>query len=121
MVFHIENADIGVSTGNAPKMLPDTGPLQIFRDRELVPYAVQEVRELQTALGLVAAGSGIALVPGSVERLRRDNVVYRPLDAPEAISPVIMSTHKGDRSPDVDRMLKIIKDMYKKDGITFGK
>ena len=95
--------------------------LQIFRDRELVPYAVQEVRELQTALGLVAAGSGIALVPGSVERLRRDNVVYRTLDAPEAVSPVIMSTRKGDRSPDVDRMLKIIKDMYKKDGITFGK
>jgi DNA-binding transcriptional LysR family regulator len=95
--------------------------LQIFRDRELVPHTVQEVRELQTALGLVAAGSGIALVPGSVERLRRDNVVYRPLDAPEAVSPVIMSTRKGDRSPDVDRMLKIIKDMYKKDGIIFGK
>lgn len=95
--------------------------LQIFRNRELVPHAVQEVRELQTALGLVAAGGAIALVPGSVERLRRDNVVYRPLDAPEAVSPVIMSTRKGDRSPDVERMLKIIKEMYKKDRVTFGK
>ena len=95
--------------------------LSIFRDRDLVPRAVLEVRELQTALGLVAANSGIAIVPGSVERLRGDNVVYRPINAPEAVSPVMMSTHKGDRSAEVDRMLKIIKDMYRKDGVAFGK
>ena len=95
--------------------------LAIFRDRGLTPDAVLEVRELQTALGLVAANSGIALVPGSVERLRRDNVVYRPLNAPEAVSPVMMSTRKGDRSPEVDRMLKLIKEMYRKNGVVFGK
>ena len=37
----------------------------------LKPPIVHEVRELQTALGLVAAESGICLVPASVERLRR--------------------------------------------------
>jgi DNA-binding transcriptional LysR family regulator len=95
--------------------------LSIFRDRNITPRAVLEVRELQTALGLVAANSGVALVPGSVERLRRDNVVYRALSAPEAVSPVMMSTRKGDRSPEVERMLKIIKDMYRKDGVAFGK
>jgi LysR family transcriptional regulator, benzoate and cis,cis-muconate-responsive activator of ben and cat genes len=34
-------------------------------------------------------------VPVSVERLRRDNVVYRPLDEEKAVSPIIMSTRKG--------------------------
>ena len=33
--------------------------------------------------------------------LRRDNVVYRPLGEEKAISPVIMSTRKGDRSPEI--------------------
>jgi LysR family transcriptional regulator, benzoate and cis,cis-muconate-responsive activator of ben and cat genes len=35
---------------------------------------------MQTWLGLVAADIGVCLVPSSVQRLRRDNVVYRPLD-----------------------------------------
>ena len=48
--------------------------LSIFRDRGLKPASVHEVRELQTALGLVAAETGICLVPISVTRLRRDNV-----------------------------------------------
>ncbi len=69
--------------------------LALFRDSGLKPAAVFEVRELQTALGLVAAEVGVCLVPVSVERLRRDNVVYRPLDEEKAVSPVIMSTRKG--------------------------
>jgi DNA-binding transcriptional LysR family regulator len=65
------------------------------------PRAVHEVRELQTALGLVAAETGACIVPASVERLRRDSVVYRRLDEPGADSPIIMSTRKGDRSPEI--------------------
>ncbi len=88
-------------------------------------YAYQEAislvpAELQTALGLVAAESGVCLVPASVERFRRDNVVYRPLDEPNANSPVIMSTRKADKSADIPVMLRLIRDMYRKDGIVFG-
>ena len=50
--------------------------LALFRERGLRPTAVHEVRELQTALGLVAAETGFYVVPASIERLRRDNVVY---------------------------------------------
>jgi LysR family transcriptional regulator, benzoate and cis,cis-muconate-responsive activator of ben and cat genes len=94
--------------------------LALFRDAGLKPPAVHEVRELQTALGLVAAEVGVCLVPMSVERLRRDNVVYRPMDAVQAVSPVIMSTRKGDRSPELALILKLIRQMYRKDGIIFG-
>jgi DNA-binding transcriptional LysR family regulator len=94
--------------------------LALFRERGLKPEATHEVRELQTALGLVAAETGVCLVPASVERLRRDNVVYRPLDEPGAVSPIIMSTRKGDRSPEIGLVLRLVKEMYRKEGIAFG-
>jgi DNA-binding transcriptional LysR family regulator len=94
--------------------------LALFREGNLKPQAVHEVRELQTALGLVAAETGICIVPASVERLRRDNVVYRRLDEPGAVSPIIMSTRRNDRSPEIGVILKLVKDIYRKEGITFG-
>jgi DNA-binding transcriptional LysR family regulator len=94
--------------------------LALFRDSGLKPPAVFEVRELQTALGLVAAEVGICLVPVSVERLRRDNVAYRPLDEEKAVSPIIMSTRKGDRSPELALILKLIREIYRKAGLTIG-
>ena len=41
--------------------------LALFRDRGLKPPSVHEARELQTALGLVAAGVGVVLAPASVK------------------------------------------------------
>ena len=94
--------------------------LTLFRERGLKPRAVYEVRELQTALGLVAAEVGVCLVPVSVEGLRRDNVVYRPLDEEKAVSPIIMSTRRGDKSPEIAFITKLIREMYRKAGIAFG-
>ena len=94
--------------------------LALFRERGLKPPVVHEVRELQTALGLVAAEAGVCLVPASVERLRRDNIVYRPLGEEGAVSPIIMSTRKGDRSPEIGRVLRLVKEIYRKEGIAFG-
>ena len=93
--------------------------LALFRDHGLRPAAVHEMRELQTALGLVAAESGICLVPASVETLRRDNVAYRPIKE-KAVSPVIMSMRKGDRSPEIALLLQLVKDIYRREGIAFG-
>lgn len=73
--------------------------LSLFRAQGLQPGVVQEANELQTALGLVAAGVGITLVPASVQRLHRDDVRYQTIDAPGFVSPVIMSYRAEDRSP----------------------
>jgi LysR family transcriptional regulator, benzoate and cis,cis-muconate-responsive activator of ben and cat genes len=70
--------------------------LSALRDAALAPAAVQEVRELQTALGLVAAQVGVTLVPESVEGLRVRGVVYRRLAEPVATSPIIMSRRQHD-------------------------
>ncbi len=94
--------------------------LALYRDRGLKPPGLYEVRELQTALGLVAAGAGVCVVPASVERLRRDDVVYWPLDQEQAVSPIIMSNRKGDRSPEIALVLKLIRQIYRKEKIVFG-
>ena len=89
--------------------------LALLRERGLKPAALMEVRELQTALGLVAAEAGFALVPASVERLRRDNVSYRALDE-EATSPIFMCHRRADASPDIALVTELIRDNYRRDG-----
>lgn len=105
---------------NAPRPSYADQVLKLYRERGLKPPVVHEVREIQTALGLVAAEAGLCLVPASVERLRRDNVVYRPLDEEKAVSPIIMSSRKGDKSPEIALILRLIREMYRKEGIAFG-
>jgi len=94
--------------------------LALFRAAGLKSPGVQEVRELQTALGLVAAEMGVCLVPASIETLRRDNVAYRPLESVLAVSPIIMSVRKGDRSPEIALVLSLIRQMYRREKIVFG-
>jgi DNA-binding transcriptional LysR family regulator len=71
--------------------------LSLFRDHGCFPAKTVEVREVQTALGLVAAGSGCAIVPESMRHLQRGDIVYRPL-VEEAVSPVIISQRANDIS-----------------------
>ncbi|GAA5236901.1 LysR family transcriptional regulator [Verticiella sediminum] len=71
----------------------------LFRGAGYELDVVHEANELQTALGLVAAGMGVTLVPASAQRLRRDDVVHVPLAAPGFVSPVIMSHRADDESP----------------------
>jgi DNA-binding transcriptional LysR family regulator len=73
--------------------------LSFYRKMGLEPKVGFEARELQTALGLVAAGVGIALVPSSVRRLGRNDVDYVVLDEAEITSPIIVSFRPNDRSP----------------------
>jgi DNA-binding transcriptional LysR family regulator len=94
--------------------------LALFRDRGLKPAAMHEVRELQTALGLVAAETGICLVPAGVGRLMRDGVIYRPLADEAALTPIILSHRKDDRSAEIVLVLKIVREMYRNSGIAFG-
>jgi LysR family transcriptional regulator, benzoate and cis,cis-muconate-responsive activator of ben and cat genes len=86
--------------------------LSLFRDQGLQPAAVHEVQEIQTALGLVAAGMGICVVPAGVSRLRPDEVIYRALSDPQAVSPIIMSTRLHDQNDDITVLRGLIDRIY---------
>lgn len=68
-----------------------------------------EVRELQTALGPIAASLGISLVPSSVRRLGREDVDYLPVKEPDIASPIIVSYRPNDSSALLARMLNLIE------------
>ena len=85
--------------------------LSFYRKLGLEPKVGFEARELQTALGLVAAGVGIALVPSSVRRLGRNDVKYIALDEAEVVSPIIVSFRSNDRSPLLTRFLQPIPEL----------
>ena len=56
-----------------------------------------------TIIGLVAAGTGVSLVPESVQRLALDGVTYRPVSgAPR--SELVAITRAGDDSALVRRV-----------------
>ena len=93
--------------------------LAAFHDRALKPYRIYETRELQIALGLVAAGEGISIVPSSVHGLKRDDVSYRELDDPNLVSPIIMSMRMLDESEDVKAMLELIYALYDEEEMTY--
>ncbi|KTS92584.1 transcriptional regulator [Pseudomonas oryzihabitans] len=72
--------------------------LKLFANQGLTIHVAQTPNELQTAIGLVAAGVGVTLVPASVQRLHRDDIGYTPLLDSQATSPIVVSYRAGDRS-----------------------
>lgn len=85
--------------------------LSLFHDRGIEPRIAHEARELQIAIGLVAAEEGVCLVPESVKQSRSEDVRYVELSE-VATSPIIMSQRAGDRSPDIELMKRIIVQTY---------
>ncbi|HXZ09166.1 MAG TPA: LysR family transcriptional regulator [Paraburkholderia sp.] len=87
--------------------------LSALRDHALEPQAVHEVRELQTALGLVAAQVGVCLVPESVEGLRAHGVEYRSIPDANVSSPIIMSRRLQDESPTTTLLCSLARDLFR--------
>ncbi|MFD2645197.1 LysR family transcriptional regulator [Pseudomonas japonica] len=83
--------------------------LSLFARQGLSLHVAQWANELQTAIGLVAAGVGITLVPASVQQQHRADIVYAAISDPEAVSPIILSRRNGDISDIVQRCLHIIE------------
>lgn len=73
--------------------------LDLFARHGLRARAQREANEMQTALGLVAAGIGVALVPASARRSSDNGLRYLPLSEPDAASPIIMNFRSGDAAP----------------------
>ncbi|WP_224079102.1 LysR family transcriptional regulator [Cupriavidus laharis] len=94
--------------------------LAAFHDRALKPRRLHEVRELQIALGLVAMGEGVSVVPSSVYGLKRDDVSYVELDDPSLVSPIIMSMRMLDESQDLREMQAMIYQLYEELGIPYN-
>jgi len=84
--------------------------LNLLHDHNIRPAQVHEMRELQAALGLVAAEVGVCLIPAAAKF--RNDLVYRPIDDERATSPVILSHRANDGSWYIDATLRLIRELY---------
>ncbi len=80
---------------------------RLFQDAGVTPRPAQATEELQTALGLVAAGLGFTLVPESVRSLTREGLVFRELTEPAAKVWLGIASRQDERSPLVPHFLAV--------------
>ncbi|MCA1867946.1 LysR family transcriptional regulator [Agrobacterium genomosp. 3] len=86
--------------------------LNLLAEFSITPSSIEEVREIQAALGMVAAGAGLCIVPASSQRQRPDDVFYRMIEEKQATSPVIMSYRRADADGRIKEVKQLIQEMY---------
>lgn len=73
------------------------------------PRVGQHAPRITSALGLVAAGLGISLVPESMRDVALQGVSYRRLAGPiQPVAPLILASRRGDPSPVVRHFLRAV-------------
>ncbi|MDQ9169928.1 LysR substrate-binding domain-containing protein [Oxalobacteraceae bacterium R-40] len=84
--------------------------LACFRDHGLTPLIGQEAIQMQTIIGLVSAGMGIALVPQSVSNLKRPGVEYRALKEKTPVIDTGLTWRRDNDSPVLHAFLKLLRE-----------
>jgi DNA-binding transcriptional LysR family regulator len=88
--------------------------LGCFRSAGLTPHIGQEAIQMQTIVGLVSAGMGIALVPESVSNLKRPGVEYRPLADKTPLVETGLAWRRDNSSPVLEKFLNLQRLLRKK-------
>ena len=85
---------------------------QIFRlcrEAGFVPRIGQVAGEASTIIGLVAAGSGVSVLPASFDRIRMDGVCYRQIADAGASTRLLLAQRDDERSPLVDAFVALAR------------
>lgn len=93
--------------------------LELFEARNLKANYFSEVRELHIALGLVAAGEGLTIVPKTLEHLRSQEVTYIPFEDGLLTSPIVMSVRHFDKSELLKTLLDFTYQIYDEEGFIY--
>lgn len=93
----------------------------IFAEHGLSPAHFKPVREIQLALGLVAAAEGICIVPESAKSVQLSHVKYLPITEPDAISPVFMAIRNLDAADDLRALFDCIYQVYDLEAIEYDR
>ncbi|WP_296404877.1 LysR substrate-binding domain-containing protein [Psychrobacter sp.] len=93
--------------------------LHLFAKQSAWPHQTTTVSDVQVALGLVAAGEGITLVPDSLKSVRTEQIIYRKLVHEDATSPIYLCALNNPIHPAFDILLEVIYEIYEDRGITY--
>jgi DNA-binding transcriptional LysR family regulator len=73
------------------------------------PKVTQEAIQMQTIIGLVSAGMGIAIVPSSLQNLQRSGVVYRAVEEETPLVETAVVWQEDDMTPVLREFLQVVK------------
>ncbi|WGV28322.1 LysR substrate-binding domain-containing protein [Halotia branconii] len=80
--------------------------MSIFQQENFKPNITQEAIQMQTIIGLVSAGMGVAITPSSLQNLQRSGVVYRPLLAEVPVIETAVIWQENSLIPVVENFLE---------------
>ncbi|WP_211472459.1 LysR substrate-binding domain-containing protein [Collimonas humicola] len=83
--------------------------LGCFRAAGVAPHIGQEAIQMQTIVGLVSAGMGIALVPQSVSNLQRPGVDYHELQDQTPLVETGLAWRRDNASPVLQAFLELLR------------
>ncbi|MGY5393507.1 LysR family transcriptional regulator [Acinetobacter tandoii] len=93
----------------------------LFSEYGLEPRSLREVREIQLALGLVAAGEGICIVPESACSIQFPHLNYIPVLDDAAVSPIFLAIRSMDESEDIRSLFDCIYQVYDLEAIKYDR
>jgi DNA-binding transcriptional LysR family regulator len=79
------------------------------------PSIVQRTVQIQTAISLVSAGIGIALVPQSAKHFMEQGVIYRTLADTESVE-LVLAYRENEVSPIVQNFVSVVRDVVRRNG-----
>lgn len=85
--------------------------IAIFSRAGVHPRTCHAARQWLTVLAMVANGSGVALVPGSLARAGTQGLRFVPLDDAAAVSPAVMAWNPSNATPALDSFIACARDV----------
>lgn len=73
------------------------------------PKVTQEAIQMQTIIGLVSAGMGIAIAPSSLQNLQRVGVVYRAVEEKTPLVETAVVWQQEDMTPVLREFLQVVR------------
>lgn len=83
----------------------------LCRNAGFVPVMAQETNTIHTALGLVSAGIGVALVPASVRRIGALDVIFRDLVEVGPAAELALAWKCDEKNPVLGQFLGVARDV----------
>jgi LysR family transcriptional regulator, benzoate and cis,cis-muconate-responsive activator of ben and cat genes len=96
--------------GRTSDILNDNPLLSVWRDSGIEPKIAVEAQHADSALGLVAAGMGLALTGSSFGNFPRAGISFVPLTGVPPNLPMKIAYRPDERSPIVSAFLRIVRE-----------
>jgi DNA-binding transcriptional LysR family regulator len=80
--------------------------MSLFQQGNIPPNVTQEAVQMQTIIGLVSAGMGMAVIPSSLKNLQRSGVVYRPILEKAPVIETAVIWQQDSLTPIVENFLQ---------------